>query len=333
MKMMMLLAILVVFGYGRELTSTSSTNNSYCYTCIDSNSTYWCAKNAYSSSGYCWNSSESKSNCLGSDYQDYVCSNEGLPGRAQNLLCPKETYDCQGTSDFAIIGNSQSNYVTTSIVSPGRTCEYRTLVNNNVSTTLFTSGVSTNETYNVTVYVSFVYYETYLGVYRYHTDLNSYELVREVDKDFYGYINTTMDSNTEIYVQMHPFHDLSCARFIVDVNSPSSSSNDGGSSVVFTVIVILVVLGIIFGLWGCGCFVVYRLCFKTISDSEPIPTTESRPSPRITTGVQIAIDQKRENMYYVNGGAYNKVAIDSQSYSKPQNQNAYGNDENPDAKV
>ena len=38
-------------------------------------------------------------------------------------------------------------------------------------------------------------------------------------------------------------------------------------------------------------------------------------------------------MYYVNGGAYNKVAIDSQSYSKPQNQNAYGNDENPDAKV
>ena len=175
------------------------------------------------------------------------------------MLCPQETSDCEDTSDFVITSNNQSNYVATSIVSPGRTCEYRTYVNNNVSTTVFTSGVSTSQTYNVSVSVDYVWYDTYIGVYKYFIDSNSYELVREVDEDFYGYINTTMDSNTEIYVQMHAFHNLSCAGFTVYVNSTSSSSSnggtnegtnedDGGSNTVVAVIVFLVVLGIIIGL-------------------------------------------------------------------------------------
>ena len=196
-----------------------------------------------------------------------MCSNEGLPGRAQNLLCPKETYDCRDTSDFVITSYSRSNNVATSIVSPGRTCEYRTYVNNTVSTTVFTSVASNSETYDVSINVDYVYYETYLGVYRYHTDSNSYELVREVEENFTGYINTTMDSNTEIYVQMHPFYFLSCAEFNVSVTPTSSSSSngstsgstnggttggtnedEGGSSAVVAVIVFLVVLGIIIGL-------------------------------------------------------------------------------------
>ena len=158
MKTMLLLATLLVFAYGHDLTGISSTRNFYCFTCISSSSTYWCAKKAYSTSGYCWNSTESKSDWLGSDYQDYVCSNEGLPGRAHSLLCPQETSDCEDTSDFGITSNNQSNNIQTSIVIPGRTCKYRTYINNNVSTTVLTSGVYKSEAYNVTINVDYALY-------------------------------------------------------------------------------------------------------------------------------------------------------------------------------
>ena len=55
--------------------------------------------------------------------------------------------------------------------------------------------------------------------------------------------------------------------------------------------------------------------------------------------MQVVIAQKKENMYYVNNDfeanreANNRVAIDSQGYSKPQSQNAYRNDGNPYAGV
>ena len=115
-------------------------------------------------------------------------------------------------------------------MSPGRTCDYRTYVNNSVSTPVYTSVNSTNVTSNVTVEVDYVYYDTYLGVYKYLIDSNSYEFVREVEENFTGNITTTIDSNTEIYVQMHAFHALSCAGFYVRVSESSSSSNDYSGS-------------------------------------------------------------------------------------------------------
>ena len=59
----------------------SNTNSSGCNTCIDNSDQYWCAERAYSTSGYCCNSSVSKSDCIGSsqNVDDYVCSNENLP--------------------------------------------------------------------------------------------------------------------------------------------------------------------------------------------------------------------------------------------------------------
>ena len=205
MKLVILFTTFWVMFHTRELVGTFYSNNYNCYSCISSSSTYWCAKKAYSASGYCCDSGESKSDCLGSDYQDYVCSNEDLPGRAHNLLCPQETSICEDTSDFRVTRLNQGNRVDTGIVGPGKTCDYRTYLNNTISTIVFTSVSSSSVIYNVTVTVDYVWYYTYLGVYKYFIDSNSYELVREVGEYFYGNITTTMDSNTEIYVQMHPF--------------------------------------------------------------------------------------------------------------------------------
>ena len=122
----------------------------------------------------------------------------------------------------------QTNNVTTSIVAPGRTCKYRTYISNSTST----STGSASTTYNVTVDINYVYYNTYIGVYRYHTNSNSYELVREVGQNFSGTINTTINETTEIYVQMHPFYYLSCAGFDVATIyvEPELSTQSGGST-------------------------------------------------------------------------------------------------------
>ena len=88
---------------------------------------------------------------------------------------------------------------------------------------------SANLTYSVIVSIDYVYYYTYLGIYKYHTDSNTYEFVAEVGENYEGNITTTMDGNTEIYVQMHPFSYLSCAGFYVFVNKTDaveSSTSD-----------------------------------------------------------------------------------------------------------
>ena len=111
-------------------------------------------------------------------------------------------------------------------MAPGRTCKYRTYISNSTST----STGSASTTYNVTVDINYVYYNTYIGVYRYHTNSNSYELVREVGQNFSGTINTTINETTEIYVQMHPFYYLSCAGFDVSTIyvEPELSTQSGG---------------------------------------------------------------------------------------------------------
>ena len=127
-------------------------------------------------------------------------------------------------------------------MSPGRTCEYRT----------YLSSYSSYSTYNVTIEVDYVYNYTYLGVYQYHTDSNTYDLVREVGQSFTGNISTTIDSNTDVYVQMHPFTSLSCAAFTVHADRITSSSSNagtdessGGGKKLSAIEILLIVLSII----------------------------------------------------------------------------------------
>ena len=110
-------------------------------------------------------------------------------------------------------------------MSPGRTCEYRTY--------LSSYSYYSSSTYLVTVEVDYVYDQTYLGVYLHYTDSNTYDLVEEVDQTFTGNITTYMNSDTDVYVQMHPFTSSSCAAFTVHadrISTYSSSSNSSSSS-------------------------------------------------------------------------------------------------------
>ena len=125
---------------------------------------------------------------------------------------------------------------------PGRTFEYRTYLSSN--------GSYSSSTYLVTVEVDYVYSQTYLEVYQYYTDSNTYDLVREVDQNFTDNITTHMNNTTDVYVLMHPFTSLSCAAFTVyaDRISNSSSSTDesnGGGKKLSAVEVLLIVLSII----------------------------------------------------------------------------------------
>ena len=319
----MIFAILLAMSYGRELVGTSSTRNSVCYSCIDSSTSYWCAEKANSSSGYCCNSGESKSEWLGSNYDNFVCSNEILPGRAANLLCPKDTSDCEDTSDFNVTSITQNNYVDTGIVYPGRTCDYRTYLNDTVSTIpnttlsapatptaaipfVFTSTEearnisSANLTYSVTVSVEYVYYNTYLGVYKYHTDSNSYEFVTEVGENYVGNITTTMDGNTEIYVQMHPFTYLSCAQFYVYVNKTDdveSSNSDDELNIGIVVCIVAVVTICVGSLVFVGSCILYKKFWKRkLLYQQP---SNPQPQPQVITGVPTEPIQTKENFHLI----------------------------------
>ena len=135
-------------------------------------------------------------------------------------------------------------------MSPGRTCDYR----------IYLSSYSyySSSTYLVTVEVDYVYSQTYLGVYLHYTDSNTYDLVEEVNQTFTGNITTYMNSDTDVYVQMHPFTSLSCAAFTVhadriSTNSSSSSSSSnsgtdessGGGKKLSALEILLIVLSII----------------------------------------------------------------------------------------
>ena len=142
--------------------------------------------------------------------------------------------------------NNQSTRVDTGIVSPGKTCQYRTYINDTVSTPTFFSASLDNANYNVTVAVDYVYDNTYLGVYKYFKFTNEYELISEVDRNFAGNITTTMDTSSEIHVQMHPFSTESCAGFNVyaDRTEDTVTSSDDGLHLGIIIAIVLVVV------WG-----------------------------------------------------------------------------------
>ena len=219
--------------------------------------------------------------------------------------------------------SGQTNNVTTSIVTPGRTCEYRTYMNNSAST----STGSTNTTHNVTVDIGYVYYDTYIGVYKYHTDSNTYELVREVGRNFSGLINTTMNDTTEIYVQMHPFSFLSCAGFDVYIDtepglftqsagSTQTSSGSGGttesternskgiSGGILALIIIFSLLGAAALLFGSAFLIVYCEQRTKRPRNTPVrritPTVEvASGTPEVVSGAPVTNNETNKKFYQI----------------------------------
>ena len=173
----LILVVLIASIYSRELTGTQYSTNSQCDTCISDSNTYWWASTASSSSGYCCNISETKDYCLsGLNASDYICSNEGLSGRSQYLLCPQSGNNCSDSGDFVVSSGGLNNRVDTGIVPPGTTCENR----------IFLNTAASNETsYTLTVIVDYVLQDTRLGVYQYDTSSNSYTLVSEVSTNYW----------------------------------------------------------------------------------------------------------------------------------------------------
>ena len=134
-------------------------------------------------------------------------------------MCPKETAECQDTDDFVITQTNVTNRIDTGVVSPGKTCQYRTYINNNFSSSGFIPNVDNETNYEVTVAVEYVHSDTVLGVYKYYKNTNTYELVTEENSGFNGNITTTIDPNTEVYVQMHSFSSSSSAGFDLYFNT------------------------------------------------------------------------------------------------------------------
>ena len=318
MNIIILASLLLIGSICARDLSSMIYDNTACYSCIDSYSSYACSKTASSSTGYCCYSWESKSNWLGSDYNSYVCSNEGLPGRAQNLLCPKETYDCGDTQyDFAVSQEGQIKNITTGIVSPGKTCQYRTYIN---------TTSSSNTQYNVTVSFDYVYYQTYFGIYKYHTDSNTYELVTEVGRDYTGNITgILLDTNTEIHLQMHPFSNLSCAGLSVYVEEYEKSPSENSKlHVAIVVVIVLAAVWFSLVLGAVGLFFVYMKFIKPrysrkiqSTDSKHVEVISGVPNPLDETNVKL---YKIDNIVNYNNQA-NKDNTDANSSSKPPSEN------------
>lgn len=230
--------------------------------------------------------------------------------------------------------------IDTSIVSPGRTCQYRTYVSHSTSSTLpvFVSAATTTTTdYDVVVEVDYIYYDTYLGVYKYYTNSSTYELVREVGQYFSGNITTTMDSNTEIYVQMHPFHPISCAGFFVNVQrhevqayeaqnttlgqtEGASSSKEESETIFLVILVLAVALGVVV-LGTVGAVMIYRKYWK------PKNKKEVSPRPNNTIEVLSGVANKQIEdippLYIVNNSSTNPTPggvpyVDTNASVQPQ---------------
>ena len=295
--------------FSRDL-STYSNTNVFCNSCINSNNgSYWCAFAAYTESGYCWESSESKSGCIGTGYGAFECSNEVLPSRAEYLLCPTDTSQCQSTSDFVITQTQQSRRINTGIVGPGRTCEY--LI------TLFDPAINITydrNTYDVTVEVEYVNSDTYLGVYKYTLSSNYVELLQEVGAGYTGSIQTTVDAYTEIYVQMHPNSSSSYAIFnvsssIVSTTGNSTTSDDGLSGgaiagIVIGILVFLIIVGVIVA------YVIYVQYFqrKKTTPVSAFPSSSKTQDP---------VARNNDNIFFID---YNREVIQKPIY-QPQTKN------------
>ena len=255
---LLLLVLLWASIYARELVGTNSTTNGACDTCIGNSSQYWCAMKANSSFGFWCDASNSKSYCLGSENEDdYVCSNENLPGKSQYLLCPQSGSNCGDSGDFVISAVDQNMRVDTGIVPPGTTCENRNYISY--------SG-STASKYTLTVIVDYVLYDTRLGIYYYDRNSNSYEEVTEVSTNYTGNLTANVESNREVYVLMNPYHNLSCAGYNVSVGTYTSEDDDD-LSVAIIIVIVLWAVAFSVAVGGITFFLIYKFVCKSKKDS------------------------------------------------------------------
>ena len=120
-------------------------------------------------------------------------------------------------------------------VSQGRTYEY--------VITLYdpaTSTSSNTNTYNITVDVEYVNSDTYLGVYKYTINTTNTELIQEVGAGFTGTIQTTVDIDSKVYVQMYPNSTSSSAIFnissaiVSNTTENNTTSNSSGNTTTTT---------------------------------------------------------------------------------------------------
>ena len=98
-----------------------------------------------------------------------------------------------------------------------------------------------SNTYDVTVDIEYIHNDTYLGVYKHALYSNSSELIQEVEAEFIGTIKTTVDINTEIYVQMYPSSSLGYSIF----NITTKKIPDDNGNILFVVGIILIICGIL----------------------------------------------------------------------------------------
>ena len=229
-------------------------------------------------------------------------------------------------------GTGQSKRIDTSIVRPGKTCEYRTYINNTVTTPVFTSVSSTTTTYEVTVDIDYVYYDTYIGVYKYYKESNSYELVREVGQNFSGKIKTTIDDSSEIYVQMHPFYYLSCAGLdiIISDYSPAENSDKLSAGVIVAIVISVLAATVVFGM--VAFCLIYHNYYKTRTNtSTPIskPAPSKAVSPQVITGAPLTSSIDDKQIYYIGNTASNPTASNNgNTNSSPPSQNDDADQEN-----
>ena len=95
-------------------------------------------------------------------------------------------------------------------------------------------------------------------MYKYTLGSDNSELVREVGAGFTGAIKTTVDINTEIYVQMYPNSTSSSATF----NIRTIKVSDGNGGIAIIISATLVICGLL-GLVSLGIYYFYKNIVST----------------------------------------------------------------------
>ena len=234
------------------------------------------------------------------------------------MLCPKETYDCGDTDeDFVVSQSGQTHNITTGIVSPGKTCQYRTYIN---------TTSSSSSQYNVTVEFHYVYYQTYVGIYKYHTDSNTYELVTEVGRGYTGNVTgIILGENTEIHLQMHPFYYLSCAGITIYAKDYKGSPAEK-SKLHVAIIVVIALAAVWFSLvLGAGALFFIYMKFIQPRYRQKVQST-GKNTIEVISGVPAVCEETQVKLYKIDNifkenDQANKENTDANSSSKPQSEN------------
>ena len=138
-------------------------------------------------------------------------------------------------------------------------------------------------------------------MYKYTLGSDNSELVREVGAGFTGAIQTSVDINTEIYVQMYPNSTSSSATF----NIRTIKVSDGNGGIAIIISATLVIWGLL-GLVSLGIYCFYKKCCKYKNMSK----VDSPCKPESGTQNQIFMNHKR--VHYINSNQESNEITDRQ---------------------